>query len=159
MLQDKPTSNRRITNLYPQKPNKAISQAVLALRGDKHIEQIVFNLRLRFGILNRPFTKDDFLQICKDENIHYFDDFQVANLQGFYYWCNKRRLIAVNPKLKGRQFLFIAFHELGHHFLHRHNQAEHRFSNQQTLGFYVIEAQANHFAELTLREVKKDAKF
>ncbi|MCU0239229.1 MAG: ImmA/IrrE family metallo-endopeptidase [Pyrinomonadaceae bacterium] len=129
---------------------KSIKQVVLALRGDKHIQETVFNLRLRFGILDRYFTKNDFYLICKDEDIILIDDFDFHTFRGVYMWTKTWRAIGIQPQLKNKDYLQVAFHELGHHFLHRKRLAQFSFQNQQTLGNYVIEAQANYFAELTM---------
>lgn len=148
MSQNNLLSANKKTSIKKGSQIKNIFQAVFALRGDKHIEKTVFNIRLRFGIIDRTLNKDDFHIICKDENILFIDDCNLIHLQGVYMWCKRWKAIAVNPKLSARKFLFIAYHELGHHFLHKPLMSLNSFRGQPTLQDYVREAQANYFAEL-----------
>lgn len=148
-------------NLKDIKP-QFMKQVILALRGDRAISQTVSDLRLRFGILDRSCNKADFYEICKSERIAVIDDFDMWATRGVYMWRRDNwrwRAIAICPKLSRRSWLKVAFHELGHHFLHRHRTTKHYLTERQpTLNRYITEAQANLFSDLMLLEVKSDEK-
>lgn len=140
-------------NLEVVKP-QFMSQIILALRGDKAIEQTVFGLRARFGVLNRSFNKADFYEICKSENIYVIKTNEWFNIGGIYMFCKEWRMVYINPRLSESSFLKVAYHELGHHFLHGRSDRKNFFREPQILNNYVREAQANYFSQLTLAEVR-----
>lgn len=70
-------------------------------------------------------TEEDFYRICRREKI------KVATMPlrvpGYYMMCAGRRLIVINSTLRGVRWLHVAFHELGHHFLHAPRYAHSAF--------------------------------
>lgn len=75
----------------------------------------------KFG--QKQYTYEDFLRICRREriNIGFRDDLPTA-IKG-YYLSELRRVyrkkwIVLNDKLSPEERLYVAFHELVHHFLH-----------------------------------------
>lgn len=152
-------------NLKAVKP-QFMAQIIRSLRGDEAIKQAVFELRIRFGIQNRPFNKTDFLEICKSEDIHVVEDFDgvfedYIKLRGVYFWYRFKKIavIGINPRLSKRNYLKVAFHEIGHHFMHSYKlKTQTLFKEPLTLNCYVREAQADYFSDLMLSEVKSDEK-
>ena len=133
-----------------------MSQIILALRGDEAIYKTVADLRLRFKIPNTGCDRHHFYKICRSESIRVLESADLLAVRGVYMFCTQWRAIGISLKLSKRSFLKVAFHELGHHFLHGHYQREHFFQEPQTLNDYVREAQANMFSDLMLLEVKDD---
>lgn len=151
-------NNINLKTIRPQ----FMKQTVLALRGDQTIQQTVLDVRARFNVQNRAFNKADFFEICGSENIYIVEDFhsifeKFMPILGIYLYSKKWRAIAINPRLSRRNWLKVAFHEVGHHFLHRHKPTEHFLREPQTLNYYIREAQANFFSDLMLSGGGSDA--
>jgi Zn-dependent peptidase ImmA (M78 family) len=81
-----------------------------------------FNLRRQ--------TENDFFEICDREKIKIvFDEMPV--LQGFICKFKGQNYIFLDRNLRDLEFLYIAFHELAHYFLHEPN-------NKTAVRFYGL---------------------
>ena len=61
-------------------------------------------------------TEEDFYRICRRENIKVHEI--PLRVPGYYMVYMSKRFIIINSALRGVRWLYVAFHELGHHFLH-----------------------------------------
>lgn len=75
----------------------------------------------------RPHTVDDFYRICRNQRPYIrVHEIPLGNPGYYMIEPNGRPHICINNSLRGIEWLDAAFHELGHHFLHRpalHTQA------------------------------------
>lgn len=62
-------------------------------------------------------TEDDFYYYCDLARIT-VRDMPLDSLPGMYVICDGRPCIFLDEDLRGAERLFIAFHELAHHWLH-----------------------------------------
>ena len=70
----------------------------------------------RYGWNKRPFTEDDFYHFCKQENVIVQRD--TRGWSGEYFIYRGHPIILLHPMLQSYTFLWVAFHELTHHWLH-----------------------------------------
>lgn len=64
----------------------------------------------------RPFTEDDFYRFCEQEEIIVFCG--TRGWPGEYFIHRGHPVILLHPDLQGYTRLWVAFHELAHHWLH-----------------------------------------
>lgn len=110
----------------PKNQKAALEREIKAILRPK-IEAIVETVRVKHGIpKSRPFTKQDFYAICESEGIH------LANTRNFEFMADVKQVqgclmrfndgtlaIYLRSFFTGKLSLPIAFHEIGHFFLHR----------------------------------------
>lgn len=91
----------------------------------------------------KVFTYEDFEFICEREKVCIV----VLNNRekGEYCFRYEQPVILIKDKLKTNEKTWVAFHELGHHFLHY--PAPHRFSRGT---FRKMDREANYFAAIAL---------
>lgn len=114
----------------------------------------------RYNIRNRAVDKSDFYRICKGERIIPIRHPDKTQITGVYFRRNGDRAIYISEHLTADEWLWVAFHELGHHFMHQ-NQLYKQFFHRMTAKYLQAEAEANLFAELALKrkvEVKRNEK-
>lgn len=70
----------------------------------------------KLGWNERALTEPDFYRICRRERIAVEE--LPLSVRGFYGTTGGRRFIAIDNRLRGVRWLFTAYHELAHHFLH-----------------------------------------
>lgn len=144
------------TELTETKRDKLYSQ--------HEIEQVFAAVCRRYNIYcGRAVNKSDYYRICKGENIGVLKQSasESYEITGVYLHTKNSTIpfIFVNPRLVGDSFLYVAFHELGHHFLHREQKMYKQFFHRRTKRYLRLEDEANFFAELALKrkvEVKSD---
>lgn len=68
------------------------------------------------GFGKKPLNTKDFRQLCKQEEI-IVKRFPLVT-EGCYLHYKGYKFIIIKNGLKGKDFLEVAYHELGHHFLH-----------------------------------------
>lgn len=91
----------------------------------------------------RVFDLEDFYKICERDGVTVLE--QSIRSKGEYLVAGKRPFIILRSGLKEQMKAWIAFHELGHHYLHY--PAPHRFSR----GTYrKMDREANFFASVAL---------
>jgi Zn-dependent peptidase ImmA (M78 family) len=113
-----------------------------------------------FGFGEKPLTKADFYQICRDEQIH-VERLKLKSFRGFYFDDSRYTMkwIVLHSALRGKSFLKTAFHELGHYFLHKRKGVSIRefLENPNPKTKREIEkreTEANAFAALCLGETE-----
>lgn len=89
-------------------------------------------LKKRLAKLNlKSFTFDDVLRICKNESIHLRTMNLPDKIRGYYTSELKKKYrkkyIVLNEKLSSFESLFVALHELVHHYLHISMQRKQTF--------------------------------
>ena len=133
----------------------------LLTRQARHkIKRQLARIRLRYNFRNRAADEKDFQRICKGEDIQLLRRIPLPTTTGIHIFYKRVAFIYLNPALNGDEFLWVAFHEIGHHFLHigRGNRLD-RFNrirvNPKEAQF---EAEADYFAELVLMR-KVEVKF
>lgn len=82
-------------------------------------------------------TEADFYRICRRERIRVIE--MPLSVPGYYIHCDGKRIIVINWALRGVRWLHVAFHELGHHFLHAPKYAH--------AGFFFIDNKSKEHAE------------
>ncbi|HUF02816.1 MAG TPA: ImmA/IrrE family metallo-endopeptidase [Aridibacter sp.] len=91
----------------------------------------------------RVFVLEDFYKICEKDGVVVLE--QDIRSRGEYSVVDKRPIIVLRAGLNEQLKAWIAFHELGHHYLHY--PAPHRFSR----GTYrKMDREANFFASVAL---------
>lgn len=80
------------------------------------MKRILKRLVAAYGWNQRVLTQDDFDQVCEQEKIRV--EYRDAGYPGLYTVARKTPLIVISPYVLPRARLFVAFHELGHHWLH-----------------------------------------
>lgn len=135
-----------------------------------HVRDVVEQVRVRYNVHGRAFTKTDFIRIVREEKIlvntqrrieanPIFAQYEQAigaypEILGSYTRKTKTPIIYIRSLATGKPFdLETAFHELGHHFLGHGSglsaDLEYPISKQQQ----VREAHADLFSSLALQEV------
>jgi Zn-dependent peptidase ImmA (M78 family) len=74
------------------------------------------------GFNRRPFTADDFDEICEEEGIEVIEVGPIP-VKGFYTERFGIPVIVINPALSGLRRLLTGFHELVHYLLHSPDSA------------------------------------
>ena len=92
---------------------------------------------------DKVFGIKDFEAICNDERIIFAESFG-RKYKGEYLRFKNRNVIILKAGLKEGEKRWIAYHELGHHFLHT---ASHRFSRAANR---KMDREANFFAAVAL---------
>ncbi len=124
------------------------------------VKQTLATVCRRYGIRRRGVVEADFYRICKGEKIQIIRELFHTLSIGICFEYRNVKFIYLHEGLTGDEFLFVAFHELGHHFMHKGEGSKNLFKPLRTAKTRRLEAEANLFAELALKrkvEVKFDA--
>ena len=118
-----------------------------------HIKQAIKkaeNVRAKFNIPTRAFNMRDFFSICKSEDI--IVSRKKMKVRGLYahHITYNFKFIYLQRRLKKPYLLLVAFHELGHHFLHQDRLNPILFNNE-TVSNPLIELQADIFSICLLK--------
>lgn len=68
------------------------------------------------GWNRRALTEADFHRICRRERISVAE--MPLPVPGYYMVCRGKSFIVIDARQRGVHWLYTAFHELAHHFLH-----------------------------------------
>lgn len=137
---------------------RKITRKPLTLQARHKIKQTLVRIRLRYNFRNRAADENDFRRICKGEKIFLLERIPLKYTTGIYIYCSRAAFIYLNPALTGDEFLWVAFHELGHYFLHTGKGNPILQVTRITPESKRIEAEAEYFAELILMK-KVEVKF
>jgi Zn-dependent peptidase ImmA (M78 family) len=96
----------------------------------------------------RELTELDFFKLCRREKIKIKEIPLRADIYGYYTNYKGKCFIIINSTLAPVRWLEVAFHELGHHYLHA-TVSQSSFFNSQNL-FHKQEQEAQNFAVLAL---------
>lgn len=66
----------------------------------------------------REMTESDFYKLCRKEKISLAEIPLKENIYGYYTNIKGKAYIVINKTLPKMLWLEVAFHELGHHYLH-----------------------------------------
>lgn len=138
----------------------------------RQVQKTLARVREKYGVHGRAFTKKDFFRICKGEGIELIDpsileratpaeraNFRMPTMKGlggFYAVKGGVRMIYLRCFWLKRFNRFVAFHELGHHFL-RHQGSQILQAFRSDVKSDRKERDANAFAALAIKKVQ-DAK-
>lgn len=76
----------------------------------------------KFGWNEKPLTEADFYRLCQRFRITVEEI--PLRVSGFYYCVMGRHYIAIDRGLRGKQKLFVMFHEFAHFLMHAPNTNE-----------------------------------
>lgn len=130
---------------------------VLPIEHMRLVKLIFLQVQKRFDLTSTAFTRNIFSKICKEESI----DVIRMELEMPGYYVTKRtggeKYIFLKKGLSTKEFLRVAGHELGHHFLDHTNMAQ-SFSfgygtfaksrAEQTPERRIAEVEADYFSVL-----------
>ena len=130
---------------------RKITRKPLTLQARHTVKQTLARIRLRYNFRHRAAGENDFHRICKGEQIRLLRCFiPLKRVTGVHIYYKKVTFIYLNPALTGDEFLWVGFHELGHHFLHTgKGNPLHQF-DRVTPETVQMEVEADLFAELIL---------
>ncbi len=114
------------------------------------VKQVFAAVCRRYNVHNRAVDESDFRRICKGEKIILLRRSGRSPMNGVYLRLRGRRAIFISEHLIANERLWVAFHELGHHFMHQNQMYEHLF-HQVGAKYLRVEAEAELFAELALK--------
>jgi Zn-dependent peptidase ImmA (M78 family) len=135
------------------------------------VAQKLQEVRDKYNIHGRAFTKRDFYRICRGENIALLNKTRIpkskwylygildSSLRGFLLPIKDRRYIFLRSFFGGKFELHTAFHELGHFFMGHcemqvgYNVLSKDFSQEQYRE-NPMEREADMFARMAIREVR-----
>lgn len=110
---------------------------------------------------SRKFNEADFHKLCKKERIKLAELPLKENIFGYYTNVKGKAYIVINRNLSQIRWLEVAFHELGHHFLHAPVPNSVFFDSQNLTHRQESEAQTLALLALiprtTLEEIEGDA--
>jgi Zn-dependent peptidase ImmA (M78 family) len=107
------------------------------------------NLIVHLPHLNKKiYGEADFFKLCRKERIKVAELSLKDNIRGYYSNYRGRTFIIINKNLSRMKWLEVAFHELGHHFLHAPVPSSVFFDSQNLSSKQEMEAQS--FALLAL---------
>lgn len=86
------------------------------------INGLVSDLKKRFDLHGKKITKNDFERICQTENIEFWQ--MPFTPKGCYGDFKGMKFIILDHKMSNKKFMFVGFHELGHHFLKHKNKKD-----------------------------------
>lgn len=89
----------------------------------------------------RELTEVDFYKLCKKERIKLAEVPLKENIYGYYTNVKGKAYIVINRNLSKMRWLEVAFHELGHHFLHAPVPSSVFFDSQNLTHRQELEAQ------------------
>lgn len=131
-----------------------------------HSRRNIMNLSFKklteiFPHLNRKiFGETDFYRICRKEKITVAEIALKQNIFGYYSVFRGRAYIILDSNLSGINRLSVAFHELGHHYLHAPMPKSFFFNSQKLSTKEEAEAQAFALTALfpisLLKEIEED---
>lgn len=89
----------------------------------------------------RALTETDFYKLCRKERIAVKEIPLKENIYGYYTNLKGKCYIVINRNLPKMRWLEVAFHELGHHYLHAPVPQSVFFNSQQLSHKQEFEAQ------------------
>lgn len=108
----------------------------------------------------RALTEADFYKLCLKERICVREMPLKENIYGYYTNLKGRAYIIINRNLPKLRWLEVAFHELGHHYLHAPVPQSVFFNSQHLSHKQELEAQTLALLALipqsTLKELETD---
>lgn len=109
---------------------------------------------------SRELTEADFHKICRKEKITLAEMPLKAHIYGYYTNIKGKAFIVINRNLPKPRWLEVAFHELGHHFLHAPVPTSVFFNSQNLTHRQELEAQTLALLALiptpTLKEIENE---
>lgn len=113
---------------------------------------ILEKLKRKLPHLNRKIYGElDFYRLCRQEKVKVHELPLRENIQGYYSNYRGESYIVLNSRMAPAKRLEVAFHELGHHYLHQPVPHSAFFNSQNLSNRQEIEAQS--FALLALLPV------
>ncbi len=104
--------------------------------------QAIETMRTKHSLKLGPLTLRDFNRVCEGEGIEVLRaDIRLA---GLIVWISGGPVIMLDSKLRGHKRRTVAFHELGHYFMHRDRKTEKQSGGRRS----PKEIEADRFAEL-----------
>lgn len=88
------------------------------------------------------YTEADFYRLCKKEKVKVHELPLRENIHGYYSNHRGKVYIVINSRLDKMKWLEVAFHELGHHYLHAPVPNSVFFDSQNLSNRQELEAQA-----------------
>ena len=132
------------------------------------VEKVLSEVRIKYGVLERAFTSADFYRICEGENIFLMGRNlnlpkrlvkDIRRIQGCYVRNKEGEKFIFLESFWARKIdLFVAFHELGHHFIGHSVPAYKASAKQIVVRNKVHEAEADAFAELASGGLRREGK-
>ncbi len=98
-------------------------------------------LKLIPHLNRRELTEADFYKICRREKITVVEIPLKEHIYGYYTNYKGKAVIVINQNLPKLRWLEVAFHELGHHFLHAPVPKSVFFNSQNLTHRQELEAQ------------------
>lgn len=109
---------------------------------------------------SRELTEFDFYKLCRRERIKLTELPLRENIYGYYTNIKGKAYIVINRNLPKMRWLEVAFHELGHHYLHAPVPQSVFFDSQNLLPRQELEAQTLALLALipksTLKEIEDE---
>lgn len=110
---------------------------------------------------SRELTEDDFYKLCRREKVAVREMPLKENIYGYYTNLKGKSYIVINRNLSKMRWLEVAFHELGHHYLHAPVPQSVFFNSQDLTHKQEVEAQTLALLALIpqpiLQEIENDA--
>lgn len=109
---------------------------------------------------SRELTEDDFHKLCRKERVVLAEMPLKPHLYGYYTNMKGKAVIILNRNLPKTRWLEVAFHELGHHYLHAPVPKSVFFDSQNLTQRQELEAQTLALLALlpksTLRKIEQE---
>ena len=115
----------------------------------RRVKRVLAAVRRKYDVHNRNFEMSDFYRICKGEGVHILREKMRPLGQYTHY---KDVVWIVFRENLNNDYIFeqVAFHELGHHFLHRNDLLKHYFVDDHSEATKLAEQEADLFCYLAL---------
>lgn len=106
----------------------------------------------KYGFGERPMREADFRKICHDEDILLLRRKMIVGGYHARLKADGRCFIVIRQKLSKKEFVQVAFHEIGHHFLHTRSIPKSILRNPKELKRWTErqENEANAFMYIAL---------